>query len=180
MNKTGYILIAVLFVTFLNQIFTDFLFMESRTLKTKRSPAVKEKYEACLKSDPKYLKAMANLTYIYLRAYYRTGNKEELKKTIELLKKIESIDYYFPGIHYRRAQIHCEFDEWDEAIKEFNIAMELQKTDPEIHYDLGRINYFIKKDYEKAKSYFMQAIKYGALAKHKEITNFLQIMERSR
>ncbi len=180
MNKIGYILIAVLFVTFLNQVFTDFSFMESRALKMKRSPAVKEKYEACLKSNPKYLIAMFQLAYVYSNIYFRTGDKEELKRTLKLLKKIESIDYYFHKIHFKIAQVYCQLGQWDKGIKEFNIALEQQRTDPEIYYDLGRINYLIKKDYVKTKYYFEEAIKYGALAKHKEITNFLQIMERSR
>ncbi len=178
MNKIGYILISVLFVTFLNQIFTDFSYMESRILNKQKSPAVKEKYEACLKSNPKYLKVMFQLAYVYSNIYFRTGDKEELKRLLKLLKKIESIDYYFHKIHYRIAQVYCQLGQWDKGIEEFNIAMELQKTNPEIYYDLGRINYLIKKDYVKAKSYFEEAIKHGGLRKHKDINNYLQNIEK--
>ena len=172
MNKLEYILIVILAATFLNQILTDFFFREGIILDTKNDISAQEKYENCLKTNPNYTKAMFNVAYTYVK----TPRKKGLKKALDLLRKIGKIDYYYERLHYRQATIYCELGEWDKAIKEFNVALEQRKKDSDIYYDLGRVYYWGKKDYEKAEFYFREAQKYGAA--FKDIENYLKNIKK--
>jgi len=173
MNKLEYVLIVVLMATFLNQVLTDFFFREAIIFDARNDiSAAREKHENCLKTNPNYTKAMFNLAYIYVKSEGRKG----LEKSLDLLKKIESIDYYYERLHYRLATIYCEQAEWDKAIQEFNIALEQRKGDGDIHYDLARVHYWGKKDYEKAEFYFRQAEKYNA--PYKDIKDYLENIKK--
>ena len=172
MNKIEYILIVILTATFLNQILTDFFFREGIILDTKNDISAQGKYEDCLKTNPNYTKAMFNVAFVYVK----TKGIKGLKNALELLKKIESIDYYYERLHYRLATIYCELGEWDSAINEFDVALEQRKKDYDIYYDLGRVYYWGKKDYEKAEFYFKEAKKYGAVTK--DIENYLKNIKK--
>ena len=154
------------------KIEVDSFFWEGVLLDIKNNRAARKKYEKCIKINPNHIKAMFNLAYIY----GKTGGRKGPRKALNLLKKIEKIDYYYERLHYRIATIYCELRKWDEAIKEFNIALEQRKKDYDIYYNLGRIYYHFKKDYEKAEYYFKQAKTYKA--PFKDIEKYLKNIKK--
>jgi len=172
MNKIGYIIITFLFAVFLNSIFTDFLFRDAIILDKQNNIKAKNKYEACLKTNPYYISAMFNVAYLYIKTEGRSG----IKKAFALLKKIEKIDPAYERLHYRIATIYCELGKWNIALKEFNLALNNRKSDPDIYYDMARVYYWGLKDYQKAAVYFKKAVKFGA--KYPDIKTYLENIKK--
>jgi len=173
MNKIAYIIVALLFLVFLNSILTDFLFRDAIILDSKNNISkARNKYEECLKTNPDYISAMFNLSY----AYIKTEGKRGIYKAFTLLKKIESIDPFYERLHYRLATLYCEFGKWNNALNEFKLALENRKSDPDIYYDMARVYYWGLKDYKKAELYFNKAVLFGA--KYPDIKAYLENIKR--
>jgi tetratricopeptide (TPR) repeat protein len=86
--------------------------------------------------------------------YFQEGNahatKSEFQKAIDAYKKAIKFDAKSASIHYNLANVLIATNQVDEAIKEYNIAIELNPLIPDFHRNLG-FAYAVKRDGKKAK-----------------------------
>ena len=111
-------------------------------------------YENCLATNPNYTKALFNLSYLYIRKEGRAG----IDKALKMLLKLKKIDMDYERLHYRLGTIYCELGEWDKGLESLERAYSIRKKDGEIPYIMGKVYFFIKKDYLKAFEYFAVSI----------------------
>ena len=83
---------------------------------------------------------------------------EEAIKKYDKTKKNSLENYDLADFYYLEGLIYKRFLKWDEAIKSFDMAIELRKNYSECFYEKGAV-YFEKKNYKKSIEFLDEALK---------------------
>jgi TolB-like protein/Tfp pilus assembly protein PilF len=116
-------------------------------------------YEKAIELDPEFALAYAKLSIMHSTLYSVLGwdhTPERLEKARIALEKARELSPDLPEIHYALAEYAQSFYDYDRALKEYELALEIQPNNSEIIWGAGYI-FARHGKWDQAKKYLLRA-----------------------
>ena len=106
--------------------------------------------------EPLWSQASSQLNYLYVLGI-AAGNSARPDLEERALGRLVEIGQDSPELHLLLGKAHINREEYDQAIKELELAAKANPKLPFVHFNLG-VAWFRKQDYKRAKAEFLQDV----------------------